>query len=157
VESLWQASPLLDTDDLPGAGDAALGDPELAELQRRFVADGWADRRPHRVEQPFELVVAGRLLRGRIDAVYATGDGGFDVVDYKTGELPADPESAALQLSVYRLAWADLAEVEPARVTAGFLYVRTGELRRPAQLLGRDDLAALLEGRGTSPVPAYNV
>jgi DNA helicase-2/ATP-dependent DNA helicase PcrA len=142
VEELYGAVPLLEPDDLPGAGDDELPDEELAALQQRFLADGWGERRPVAVEAPFELVVGGRLVRGRIDAVYATDDG-FDVIDYKTGAVPSDFESAALQLSVYRLAWADLQGVDPAHVTAGFLYVRTGMLKRPDRLLSRADLAAL--------------
>ena len=77
------------------------------------------------------MVVGGRLIRGRIDAVYRDGDGGYDVIDYKTGSVPRDFSAASIQLAVYRLAWADLAGSTPARCAAGFLYVRTGELKRP--------------------------
>lgn len=164
VESLWQSAPLLDTEDLPGAEDADLTDAELERLQERFRADGWTELRPVAVERPFELVAGGRLLRGRIDAVYGVGpdgrisptaetSGGYDVIDYKTGAVPRDFAAASLQLSVYRLAWADLAGVDPGQVRAGFLYVRTGELKRPDRLLDRDELAALLTG-GPSRDPA---
>jgi DNA helicase-2/ATP-dependent DNA helicase PcrA len=143
VEQLYGARPLLDPDDLPGAGDDALSDDDLSALQQRFLDDGWGERRPVAVEQPFELVVGGRLVRGRIDAVYPRADGGFDVIDFKTGSMPADFAAASMQLSVYRLAWADLAEVDPAQVGAGFLYVRTGEVKRPDRLLSREELAEL--------------
>jgi DNA helicase-2/ATP-dependent DNA helicase PcrA len=146
VEQLYGAVALLDADDLPGAGDAQLSDVELAELQQRFLDDGWGDRQPVAVEQPFELVVGGRLVRGRIDAVYNAEGGGFDVIDYKTGSVPADFAAASLQLSVYRLAWADLAGVDVDDVQAGFLYVRTGTVKRPQRLLSRDELAILLGG-----------
>jgi DNA helicase-2/ATP-dependent DNA helicase PcrA len=152
VEQLYGASPLLEPDDLPGAGDDDLSDAELETLQQRFLDDGWGDRRPVAVEAPFEMVIGGRLIRGRIDAVYADEPGTlyerYDVIDYKTGATPtgAEFEAASLQLSVYRLAWADLAGVDPEVVRAGFLYVRTGELKRPQRLLDRDDLAALLTG-----------
>jgi DNA helicase-2/ATP-dependent DNA helicase PcrA len=100
------------------------------------------------IEAPFEMVVGGRLLRGRIDAVYRSEDGGYDVIDYKTGAMPTgrEFEAAALQLSIYRLAWADLAEVPPEAVTAGFLYVRESHVERPGRLLSRDELAAVLNG-----------
>ncbi|HET7309959.1 MAG TPA: UvrD-helicase domain-containing protein [Mycobacteriales bacterium] len=146
VEGLYGATPLLEPDDLPGAGDADVGDEELEALQAKFLADGWGDRRPVAVEQPFELVVGGRLVRGRIDAVYPRDDGGFDVVDYKTGSVPRDFAAASLQLSVYRLAWAELHDVDPGLVSAGFLYVKTGALKRPDKLLSRDELAALFTG-----------
>jgi len=150
VEQLYAAAPLLEPDDLPGSGDDDISDADLAELQRRFLDSGWAERRPVAVEQAFELLVGGRLVRGRIDAVYPVLDArgavvGYDVVDYKTGVVPADFAAASLQLSVYRLAWADLAGCDPERVTAAFLYVRTGELKAPERLLARDELAALME------------
>jgi DNA helicase II / ATP-dependent DNA helicase PcrA len=87
----------------------------------------FADRVPHRIEAPFALVVAGEVIRGRIDAVYADADG-FHVVDWKTNRSQtADP----LQLAIYRLAWAEIAEVPLERVRASFYYVRTGELVTP--------------------------
>ena len=143
VEHLYGAVPLLEADDVPGAGDAAVSDDDLAALQEKFLADGWGERRPVAVEQPFELVVGRRLIRGRIDAIYPLDGGRFDVIDFKTGAVPSDFAAASLQLSVYRLAWADLAGVDPARVDAGFLYVRTGTVKRPQRLLSREELAAL--------------
>ena len=54
-------------------------------------------------------------------------------------------KAAAVQLACYRLAWADIAGVDPAQVAAGFLYVRDGEdgLVRPP-LPSRDELARML-------------
>jgi DNA helicase-2/ATP-dependent DNA helicase PcrA len=94
------------------------------------------------------MVVGTRLIRGRIDAIYPDGDGRYDVIDYKTGAVPTgrEFEAASLQLSIYRLACADLAGVEPDAVDAGFLYVRTGDLKRPDRLLSREELHAVLEG-----------
>jgi DNA helicase-2/ATP-dependent DNA helicase PcrA len=146
VESLFGDRPLLDADDLPGAGDVDVSDGELQVLQEKFLASEWGSRRPAAIEAPFELVVGGRLLRGRIDAVYHREDGGFDVVDYKTGEVPRDFAAASLQLSIYRLAWAGLSGTDPGQISAGFLYVRTGELKRPDRLLSSDELSALLGG-----------
>jgi hypothetical protein len=61
-------------------------------------------------------------------------------------DVPSDFAAASLQLSVYRLAWADLAGVGAADVDAGFLYVRTGTVKRPDRLLSRDELAELFGG-----------
>ena len=60
------------------------------------------------------------MVRGRIDAVFADDDGGATVVDWKTGEPPDTPEAkqhAAVQLAVYRLAWAATARL-PGRIGA---------------------------------------
>jgi DNA helicase-2/ATP-dependent DNA helicase PcrA len=146
VEELYGAAALLEPDDLPGAEDEDLTDGELAMLQERFLAAGWGERRPVAVEAPFEMVVGGRLLRGRIDAVYAAENGGYDVIDFKTGAVPSgsDLDAASMQLAIYRLAWADLAGVDPEQVTAGFLYVREARVERPRRLLDRGQLATLL-------------
>ena len=163
VEQLFDAKPLFDTDDLAGAADdewpegAEVGDDEfdLTRLQEAFNRSPYGDLTPFAVEAPFELMVGGRLLRGRIDAVYRT-ETGFDVVDYKTGLRPTHPVAVALQLAIYRLAWAGIAEVPLDSVGAAFLYVRTGELVRP-DLAGADEIAALLAddpaaGAATGPV-----
>src|SRR6185312_5230344 len=98
--------------DLPGAADSDVGeDEELAALQAAFAASQWAARTPVAVEVPFEIAVGDTVVRGRIDAVFADPDGGATVVDWKTGEPPRGPEAmgqAAIQLAVYRLAWAAL-------------------------------------------------
>ena len=102
---------------------------DLAELQARFEHSEWADRWPQAVEVPFETLVGDRLVRGRIDAVFADSpDGGYDVVDWKTGRPPAsDAERhvVSVQLAAYRLAWAALAGV-PVTSVPGRLPLRGG-------------------------------
>ncbi|MCW2499627.1 MAG: UvrD/REP helicase [Frankiales bacterium] len=143
VEALFEDRPLLDPDELPGAEDDELGsDEDLAALQEAFLASGWGDRKPYAVEAGFALPLAGRVVRGRIDAVYDLGDGRWQVVDWKTGREGADP----VQLAVYRLAWARLVGVEPSAVTASFLYVRSGTQVVHDDLPGEQELAALLTG-----------
>jgi DNA helicase-2/ATP-dependent DNA helicase PcrA len=139
VEELFDQRTLIGEDDLPGAQDADLSDDDLRELCEAFLRSPYGARRPHAIEEPFELPLAGRIVRGRIDAVYDLGGGRWEVIDWKTGRAPADE----LQLAVYRLAWARLRGVDPNAVDAGFLYVRTGEVVRP-RLLAEDELAALL-------------
>ncbi len=141
VETLFDARPLLDPDQLPGAEDDDLGtDADLQALQEAFLAAGWGERKPYAVEAPFALPLGGRVVRGRIDAVYDLGDGRWQVVDWKTGQEGSDP----VQLAVYRLAWARLRGIDPALVTGAFLYVRTGRLVEHEDLVGAEELAALL-------------
>ncbi|WP_423835815.1 PD-(D/E)XK nuclease family protein [Streptomyces endophytica] len=86
------------------------------------------------------------MIRGRIDAVYKErGPDGdrYEIIDWKTGRTQtADP----LQLAVYRLAWAERHGLPPSAVRAAFLYVRTGEIVRPARLPGRAGLERILRG-----------
>ncbi|WP_030988132.1 ATP-dependent helicase [Streptomyces sp. NRRL WC-3744] len=136
--------PLLEPDELPG-GDAEIADErDLEALKEAFERTEYARRTPYRVETPFQLTLAGRVVRGRIDAVYRHGDGAtYEIVDWKTGRTgTADP----LQLAVYRLAWAEQQGIPPESVTASFLYVRTGEVVRPEGLPDRAALERLLTG-----------
>ncbi len=153
VERRFGASKLLDIDELPGAADAeAAGDADLAELKERFLETPWAARTPIDVEVPFETSVGGRILRGRMDAVFTEADGGFTVVDWKTGAVPTgrDRAAAELQLAAYRVAWAELAGVAIETVRAAFVYVRAGLTLAPAELPDADRLGELLAAAETA-------
>ncbi|MFC7527834.1 ATP-dependent helicase [Actinoplanes sp. GCM10030250] len=148
LEQRFGSARLIDIDELPGAADdGAAGDEELAALQEAFLTGEWADRNPIEVEVPFATTVAGVVVRGRMDAVYADADNRFDVIDWKTGRRPsgAEAEAAAVQLSAYRIAWASLAGVPVSRVRAGFHYVREQVTVRPLDLMDAASLAALIE------------
>ncbi|PJM96019.1 ATP-dependent DNA helicase [Streptomyces sp. CB01373] len=136
--------PMLEPGELPG-DDAEIADErDLEALKEAFERTPYAHRTPHRVEAPFQLALAGRVVRGRIDAVYKESDGErttYEIVDWKTHRSrTADP----LQLAVYRLAWAEQRGVPLDRVTAAFVYVRTGEVVRHDDLPGRAELERLL-------------
>ncbi|MFF1510542.1 ATP-dependent helicase [Streptomyces sp. NPDC058326] len=151
VESRFEELPLpfLGPEELPGGEDFA-GEPEilderdLDELKEAFARTPYAHRTPYRVEVPVHLSLAGRVVRGRIDAVYRDPDSGaYEIVDWKTSRVrTADP----LQLAIYRLAWAEQHGLPPEDVAAAFVYVRTGEVARPARLPVRAELEAILLG-----------
>jgi DNA helicase II / ATP-dependent DNA helicase PcrA len=94
------------------------------------------------VEVPFETVIAGTLVRGRIDAIYKT-DSGFEVIDWKTGSKVLD-DSAAIQLAIYRLAWAKLQVIPVESVTAAFVYVGINQTDRRVNLYSEAQLIDLL-------------
>ena len=129
--------------------DDDAGDGDLAALRSRFEHSEWAERWPQAVEVPFETLVGDRLVRGRIDAVFADAPGGgYDVVDWKTGRPPgseAERRAVSVQLAAYRLAWAALAGVPVGQVRAAFYYVAHDQTVRPADLLDEAGLAALIE------------
>ncbi|MEX7474299.1 ATP-dependent helicase [Mycobacterium adipatum] len=154
VQRYFHAERLFDLDDLPGAVDGEAGRvhaEELADLQAAFASSVWASRTPVDVEVPFDMILDGpraTVVRGRIDAVFAEPDGGSVVVDWKTGEPPSTPEAqrhAAVQLAVYRLAWAGLNGCPVESVRAAFHYVRSGVTVMPDTLPGAEELAELLE------------
>ena len=117
-------------------------DSKLEDLKKAWLSSEYANRTPARVEVPFETTIAGILVRGRIDAVYATADG-FEVVDWKTGSSKLDA-SAAVQLAMYRLAWAKLSGTDISNISAAFHYVPTSVTDRPADLLDESALIALI-------------
>ncbi|AZM75691.1 ATP-dependent helicase [Streptomyces sp. KPB2] len=146
VEARFEALklPLLEPEELPGADAEIADEQDLEFLKDAFERTEYARRTPFRVEAPFQLSLAGRVVRGRIDAVYKEGDGEsatYEIVDWKTNRAAtADP----LQLALYRIAWAEQQGVPPTSVTAAFLYVRTGEVVRPGGLPDRPALEKLL-------------
>ncbi|MDT5145141.1 MAG: ATP-dependent helicase UvrD/PcrA [Mycobacterium sp.] len=150
VERFYGAERLFDLSDLPGAADTDIAQrdtEELAALQEAFLASPWAARTPVAVEVPFEMAIGSTVVRGRIDAVFAEPDGGATVVDWKTGEPPRGSEAAgqaAIQLGVYRLAWAALSGCRESLVRTAFHYVRSGSTVVPDVLPGPEELAALL-------------
>lgn len=147
LERRFGSARLLEFDDLPGAADTnAKHDSDAEELRRKFEASEWAERTPYDVEVPFVCELDGMTLRGRMDAVFADQDGGWTVVDWKTGAVPSDDAmtSVSVQLAAYRVAWAALRDVPLERVRAAFHYVRHDYTARPADLLDADGLRDLL-------------
>jgi DNA helicase-2/ATP-dependent DNA helicase PcrA len=122
------------------AEDAELAGAEFDRQRQAFEAGPYGGLQPLAVEHPFTLVLGGRLIRGRIDAVFALPDGRHQVVDWKTGGArKSDP----LQLACYRLAWAELNGRSLDDVDAVFYDLQDGSIVRPSPLPGRDELAEL--------------
>jgi len=148
LESRWGNPRLLDVDELPGSADeGAAHDRELASLQGLFLASEWAGRTPVEVEAPFELLIAGVLVRGRADAVFPADGDGVEVVDWKTGRPPGSPAEEtvrAIQLAAYRLAFARLRGLPLTCVKAAFHHVRENLTIRPVDLLDETALEALI-------------
>ncbi|PSM39547.1 ATP-dependent DNA helicase [Streptomyces dioscori] len=161
--------PMLEPEDLPGSEAEIADERDLEALKDAFERTPYAHRTPYRVETPFQLAIAGRVVRGRIDAVYKEevhaegvhkegadehGEGSatttYEIVDWKTSRTrTADP----LQLAVYRLAWAEQRGVPLESVQAAFLYVRSGEVVRPRNLPDRAALERLLLEEPPEGVP----
>ena len=142
VEKQFSEEPTLMGDDYMDYLDPLDDDSKLEDLKKAWLASHWATKTPTNVEVPFETVVAGILIRGRIDAIYRDGDG-YIVVDWKTGSTELG-ESAAVQLAMYRLAWAKLSGTDISKVKAAFHYVPTGKDHSPANLMSQEELIALI-------------
>jgi DNA helicase-2/ATP-dependent DNA helicase PcrA len=146
VEQHFAQAAFVDLLDLPGSADDDPGqDQELSLMKERFLASQWACRRPEAIEIAIETTVAQMAVRGRIDAVFPRPGGGFTVVDWKTGAKPSADKARvrALQLQVYRLAFARLRGLALDQVDAAFYYAGTGESVFPDLHVG-DQLETLL-------------
>jgi len=138
------------------AEEEALDEPSTAPdtatvelLRTNFRAMGYADRTPYvlssgepATELPFTLKIGdGTIVRGRIDAVY-DDHGSIDIVDFKTGEVPADPDWAQLELYAEALALLGMAR---GPVTLTYAYLKEGKpFSKVYTPVGIDKLAAAL-------------
>ncbi len=144
----FASATLIDPDELRDVEDDT-PDAELREMCRAFAEGRFGEVLPSVCEFPFSLLVGTEVVRGRIDAAYGPSPVtplGYDalVVDWKTGSSPPDP----LQLALYRLAWAELNDLEISRVAAGFYHVRDDRLDLVDDLPGRTEIERLVAGLG---------
>jgi len=98
--------------------------PELVERTRR------SDVTPVAVERPFTLRIGPHRVHGRIDRVDRLPDGGFGLVDYKTGAPPGGgaDEDGRMVMRLYLAGARDAWNVEPRVATLE--YILEGENRR---------------------------
>ncbi len=146
IEEYFGTTGQLDLDEAAGADayvDEAYG---LAGMQETFRNSPWAARTPAELEVPIETRVADVVVRGRIDAVFRDADGGWDLIDWKTGKVPTQAQLAVrgVQLAVYRLAWSRLKAVPLEQVRAAFYFVGQDRLVRPVDLAGAQELEAIV-------------
>lgn len=108
----------------------AVGVPKAGadELKKVFAESRFAKLQPRYIEQPFVISLPdGFLVRGRIDAIYVHDDGTWEIVDYKTGNIPdTDDPTAKLQLAIYALAARQIWGIEPERLKLTYFYLKSG-------------------------------
>ncbi|HEU5001313.1 MAG TPA: UvrD-helicase domain-containing protein [Actinomycetota bacterium] len=130
----------------------------VGELRETFTAMGFPSRRLARLdsgepmaELPFLLKVGGRVVKGRIDAVYETEDGGLEVVDFKTGQRVAGAEVD--QLAIYAAALRELGVAGPGPLTVTYCYLADGttESRTLTAEQGAEALAAVAARLADAP------
>jgi DNA helicase-2/ATP-dependent DNA helicase PcrA len=146
VEEYFGTAGMLDLGEAPGSDnhiDEAYG---LDDMVATFKDSRWAHRSPAYVEVPVETRIGDVVVRGRIDAVFRDADGGWDLVDWKTGRRPSAGQlkTKSVQLAVYRLAWARLKGVPLEEVRAAFFYVADNHVVRPHDLASGTELEGIV-------------
>jgi DNA helicase-2/ATP-dependent DNA helicase PcrA len=150
LQSRGQAT-LIDLDEWPDLSvEERLGDaPSPSELKESFRASRFAKMTPLYAERPFLLYLDGMVVGGRIDAVYGTADGPWEIVDYKTGDQPSeDNDQTRLQLDVYALACVEIWRKRPEDLTLTYFYLKTRqEVTHRVDDVGVNRIRTLLAGR----------
>lgn len=151
------------------AGQDVHGELDLQTVRESYQGSRWATWPAFAVEVPLETTIAGITLRGRIDAVFAKNARGeavgnssfeewmtlprqqrnaemagcsFELVDWKTGDVPAGPQlqQKELQLAVYRIGFSRLYGVPLENIKCYFFYLDHQHVHEPETL---DDAATL--------------
>ncbi|MET3810307.1 ATP-dependent DNA helicase [Arthrobacter sp. UYEF3] len=155
VEEYFGTSGMLDLGEAAGSDDHIDEAYGLNDMVETFRQSEWAHRAPAYVEVPVETRIGDVVVRGRIDAVFRDADGGWDLVDWKTGRRPpaGQLKTKAVQLAVYRLAWSRLKGIPLEDVRAAFYYVADDAVVRPHDLGSAErleDIVAAALGRSAA-------
>jgi DNA helicase-2/ATP-dependent DNA helicase PcrA len=136
--------------------DVELADQDWAEedldLRANFESSRFAKLEPEFVEQSIEFELAGLIVVCKIDAVFLI-DGEYQVVDWKSGASPKtsdDLNSRAIQLALYRLAFAKWQGIGIERVKASFFFAADGKEIIPQQLPSESELIKAIEKARTA-------
>jgi DNA helicase-2/ATP-dependent DNA helicase PcrA len=149
-----------------GASDDELQyrDRAVAALARYEERHSRSDSRPVWLERNFSFGIGPHSLRGRVDRVDRHPGGGYELIDYKTGDPGTGPKlSGDVQLALYRLgareAWRIDADV------GSYWYVLADE-RVPMRAQPDDaervertvlEVAAGIEDQDFEPRPSYEI
>ncbi len=115
-------------------------------------------------ERPFAFRMGAHTLRGRVDRVDRLADGGYELIDYKTGR----PRSRAalkedVQLSLYAVGAREAWQLEPTQ--QAYLYVLDdAKVQVPTEEIDSDWIADTVEevasgimAQDFEPAPSYAV
>lgn len=165
VESLYASTGFLD---VPGTDDAADEDPSLSgaagrwderrleELKESFLRNcPWvsAGLRPVDVEVSIHLPLGDTDIPCKLDAVFPRDDGGYEVVDWKTGRRPTGEDELTLrelQLAVYRIAYAKWKGIPAEHVSSALYYVQEASVVRVTDPPDEEELIARIRAAGTA-------
>jgi DNA helicase II / ATP-dependent DNA helicase PcrA len=107
-EAGWRAHGFGTSDD-----ELQFRDRALQALRRYWEQESSSEGEPVWLERGFDFQIGPHHLRGRVDRVDRLPGGGYELIDYKTGERKSETELADdLQLALYRLAAREAWELE---------------------------------------------
>jgi DNA helicase-2/ATP-dependent DNA helicase PcrA len=101
-------------------------DRAVAALTRYQERNARSESRPVWLERNFAFSIGPHQLRGRVDRVDRHPDGGYELIDYKTGDPGSGPRLAGdVQLALYRLGAREAWQIEAG--VGSYWYVLADE------------------------------
>ncbi|MFM5952020.1 MAG: UvrD-helicase domain-containing protein [Micrococcales bacterium] len=117
----------------------------IEELREIFEESRFSKMTPHSIEAEIQVTIKGNTFICKLDAVFKT-ETGYEIVDWKTGKPPVGEKEIAdraLQLALYRMAFARLHGVDPDTIGVCLYYVADNLEISPEVLPSENDLIAL--------------
>lgn len=117
----------------------------LEELRAMFEGSRFSTMKPFSIESEIQVTIKGNTFICKLDAVFQT-ETGYEIVDWKTGKPPVGEKEIAeraLQLALYRMAFARLHRVDPARIEVCLYYVADDLEIKPEIVPSEQELIAL--------------
>lgn len=118
---------------------------DIENLKEIFEASRFASMTPADIECEIQVTLGTNTFICKIDAVFETEEG-FEIVDWKTGVPPKTPEDIAekaLQLALYRMAYAKFKGVDADKIKVCLYYVNDNLEIRPEEVKSEDELVEL--------------
>ena len=149
-----------------GASDDELQyrDRAVAALTRYQEQNTRSESRPVWLERNFSFAIGPHQLRGRVDRVDRLPDGGYELIDYKTGDPGSGPQlSGDVQLALYRLGARAAWQIEAEAGSYWYVLADRKVAVRPepddAERVERTvlDVAAGITGQDFEPRPSYEI
>jgi superfamily I DNA/RNA helicase/RecB family exonuclease len=156
-EAGWRRTGFGSSDDELQYRDRAVA--ALARYHERHLS---SESRPVWLERSFSFAIGSHRLRGRVDRVDQLPDGGYELIDYKTGERRSG-WGEDVQLALYRLGAREAWQVETE--LGSYWYVLEDE-RVPVAAAPDDaervertvlEVAGGIEGQDFEPRPSYEI
>ncbi len=121
LEHGWRRSGFGDSND-----ELQFKDRAYAAMENYWQTESASDSKPVWLERQFEFKIGPHYVRGRVDRVDRRGDGGYEVIDYKTGmKVNTERLGGDIQLAIYRIGAAEAWDLEVDK--GSYYYVLDGE------------------------------
>ena len=118
----WRRSGFGESDD-----ELQYRDRAVEALRRYHARESARGSSPRWVERKFDFQIEPHHLRGEVDRVDELPDGGYELIDYKTGDpRPQQALESDIQLAIYRLAAREAWRLDGSS-TGGYWYVLADE------------------------------